>query len=101
MLTPREKLFIRKAYEEKVVFDSTVIRDAVMNAVYNVNRKKGKKFKKLWTLIGKITRTEKQAYKETREKILEMEKTQPTNWIDKIYQANGWRRKKKGGQENG
>lgn len=94
-------MFIRKAYENKVVFDSTILRDAVMNANYNLNRKKGKRFRKLWTLIGRITKTEKQTYKENVEKILQIEKEKPTNWIDKIYQANGWIRRKKGGQENG
>ena len=90
-------MFIRKAYEEKVVFDSTVIRDAVMNAVYNVNRKKGKKFKKLWTLIGKLTNSEQQTLKVNREKILKIEREQPTDWVKKIYQVNGWKLNKKGG----
>ena len=94
-LTPRERMFIRKAHENKVVFDSTILRDAVMNANYNLNRKKGKRFKRLWTLIGKITQTEKETYKENRKKILEIEKEKPSNWIEKIYRANGWKMKKK------
>ena len=88
-------MFIRKAYENKTVFDSTILRDAIMNANYNLNRKKGKRFKRLWTLIGKITRTEKETYKENREKILQIEKEKPSNWIEKIYRANGWKMKKK------
>ena len=88
-------MFIRRAYEDKAVFESTILRDAVMNAEYNVNRKKGKRFKKLWTLIGKITQTEKETYRENRKKILEIEKEKPSNWIEKIYQANGWKMKKK------
>lgn len=88
-------MFIRKAYEDKVVFDSTVIRDAVLNAVYNANRKKGKRFRKLWTLIGRVTKAEKQTYKENVEKILQIEKEKPTNWVQKIYQANGWKLRKK------
>ena len=100
-LTPRERMFIRKAHENKVVFDSTILRDAVMNANYNLNRKKGKKFRKLWTLIGRITKTETQTYKDNREKILQIEKEKPTSWVDKIYQANGWKRRKKGGPQNG
>lgn len=94
-------MFIRRAYEDKTVFESTILRDAVMNAEYNVNRKKGKRFKKLWTLIGKITQTEKKTYEDTKKKILEIEKEKPTNWIEKIYQANGWKMKKKGGQKDG
>ena len=77
------------------MFESTILRDAVMNAEYNVNRKKGKRFKKLWVLIGKITQTEKKTYEDTKKKILEIEKEKPTRWIEKIYQANGWKMKKK------
>lgn len=88
-------MFIRKAYEDKVVFESTVLRDAVLNAEYNVNRKKGKRFRKLWTLIGRVTKAEKQTYKENVEKIIQIEKEKPTNWVQKIYQANGWKLKKK------
>ena len=47
-LTPAEKRFLLKAYEEKVVSDSTLLAAAVANAVGNVLRKKGKKPKKLW-----------------------------------------------------
>ena len=44
-LTPAEKRFLLKAYEEKVVSDSTLLAAAVANAVGNVLRKKGKKSK--------------------------------------------------------
>ena len=47
-LTPTEKAFIYKAWEDKTVSDSTLIRDAVLNAVSNALRKKNSRFKKLW-----------------------------------------------------
>ena len=34
-LTPREVVFIRKAWEEKLVSDNTLMRNAVLNAVSN------------------------------------------------------------------
>ena len=97
--TQAELLFIRKEWENKIVFDSTMTRDAVMNAEYNVNRKKGKRFRKLWTKLGKITQTEKKTYEDTKKRILEIEKEKPTRWVEKIYEANGWKlnKKEKGG----
>ena len=94
-LTPAERAFVYKAWEEKTVRDTTYIRDAVLNAEYNVNRKKGKKFRKLWNPVGSPTQTQKRSYEDTKKKILQMEKERPTNWVDKIYEANGWKRKKK------
>lgn len=102
-LTPTERAFIYKAWEEKTVRDTTYMRDAVMNAEYNVNRKKGKKFRKLWNPVGSLTQTEKRTYEDTKKKILDMEKEKPTNWVQKIYQVNGWKLKKKekGGRDDG
>ena len=100
-LTPTERAFIYKAWEEKTVRDTTYMRDAVMNAEYNVNRKKGKKFRKLWSPVGSLTQTEKRTYEDTKKKILEIEKEKPTKWVEKIYQANGWKLKKKENKKGG
>ena len=93
-LTPIEKAFIRKAHEDKVVFDSTILRDAVMNAEYNVNRKKHKPFKKLWTRIVRLTKADKATQKKKVQTIKEIEKKE-TGWVRKIYEANGWIKKDK------
>ena len=95
-LTPAERAFIYKAWEDKIVRDTTYMRDAVMNAEYNVNRKKGRRFRKLWTPVGRISQTEKRSYNDTRKRILEIEKEKPTNWVRKIYEVNGWIKKKGG-----
>ena len=95
-LTPAERAFIYKAWEDKIVRDTTYMRDAVMNAEYNVNRKKGRRFRKLWTPVGRISNTEKRTYDDTRKRILEIEKEKPTNWVQKIYEVNGWIKKKGG-----
>ena len=44
----REKAFIYKAWEEKIVADSYHMYNVVFTATYNVNRKKNKKALKLW-----------------------------------------------------
>lgn len=77
-----------------MVFESTILRDAVMNATYNVNRKKSKPFKKLWTRIVKLTKGEKTKQKDAVSTIKEIEKKE-RGWINAIYAANGFKRKKK------
>ena len=77
-----------------MVFESTILRDAVMNATYNVNRKKSKPFKKLWARIVKLTKGEKTKQKDAVSTIKEIEKKE-RGWINKIYAANGFKRKKK------
>lgn len=47
-LTPIEKAFILKAYENKVVQETTLFRDAVLNAGANLMPKKSKRFIPLW-----------------------------------------------------
>ena len=47
-LTPAEKAFIYKAWEDKTVSDTTLIRDAVLNAVSNALRKKKRKERHDW-----------------------------------------------------
>lgn len=43
-LTEKEKLFIRKEWENKVIFESTMTRNAALNAIANANRKKNSRF---------------------------------------------------------
>lgn len=96
-LTPAERLFIRKAHETRTVQETTLLRDAVMNAEYNVNRKKGKPFKKLWNRIISLTQAERKDKRKDIEKIREIEKRETEkNWIRRIYEANGWVKKKGG-----
>ena len=91
-LTPAEKRFLLKAYEEKVVSDSTLLAAAVANAVGNVLRKKGKKPKKLWQKCPRhADQQERQRIVEATKKI---EATEGKAWVDLISQANGMRRRK-------
>ena len=52
-------MFIAKAYEDKVVNDSTIMRDAVANAVGNIFRKKGKGVVQLWKHREKVDKEAK------------------------------------------
>lgn len=95
-LTETEKAFISKAYEEKTVAETTLLRDAVYNAVGNALRKKGKPFRKLWKKIIHTTRADA---KETQDIIKEIEAKEKKHggksWIEKIYESAGKRPPKK------
>ncbi len=90
-LTPTEKAFIYKAWEDKTVSDSTLIRDAVLNAVSNALRKKNSRFKKLWRkLQGK---SDKEKAENDIQIVNEIEKMEGKGWVDRILSANGLKRK--------
>ena len=90
-LTPTEKAFIYKAWEDKTVSDTTLIRDSVLNAVTNALRKKNSRFKKLWKKVQQKADTEKA--KDNIKIALEIEEKEGKGWIDKIYKAVGLKRK--------
>lgn len=91
-LTPRQCLFIRKEYEKKTVADTTLFRDAVLNALYNANRKKGKGFKQLWK--KKNQKIDKQQVTQDFKLIDEIEKREK-GWVERIYMENGLKPPKK------
>ncbi len=86
-LTPTEKAFILKAYENKVVTDTTLLRNAVKNAVDNAFRKKGRRFMPLWKKAG--TKKDKDAEKNMIEIIKRSEEIEGKSWVAKIYAAQG------------
>ena len=92
-MTPKERMFIRKAFEDATVFQSTIIRDAVLNAEYNVNRKKSKPFRKLWTRIQNLTKNEK-AKKQNDVQIIKEIEAKETGWVRRLYEANGYIKKR-------
>lgn len=88
-LTPREKAFIYKAWEDKLVADTTFIYNAVFTATYNCNRPKRKRALKLF----KKSRTRKadmELIKENLKTINEVERKEGNAWINRIYQVNGF-----------
>lgn len=94
-LSEVEKLFIMKAWENHTVSWSTLVRDAVFNAVGNALRKKNKRFRKLWK--KRQMKADKEVIRENTKTINEIEKREK-GWIDRIYAANGMKKpKRKGG----
>lgn len=89
-LTLREKAFLYKAWENRVVADTTQIYNAAFTAVYNALRKKGKPALKLW----KRGRTHKADVEEMQEnqKIAAEIAAEDKSWVDLIYRKNGMKR---------
>ena len=98
-ITPREKAFIYKEWEKKLVSDSYLIYNAAFTATYNVNRKKGKKPLKLWKK-RRLRKIDADTAKENMEIVREVERREGNDWIKKIYQSGGITRKK-GGDTSG
>lgn len=94
-LTPTEKQFILKAYEDKVVSDSNIVAAAVANAVGNVMRKKGKRPQKLWR--KKPGKGDEKERADAIRIATTVEEKEGKGWITAIYQANGMRLKMKEG----
>lgn len=95
-LTPKEKAFIYKAWEEKIVSDSYHVYNAVFTATYNVNRGKNKKALKLWRK-AKVRKADMEIIQDNLKIIREVEQKEGTAWIEKIYRANGMKLLRKGG----
>lgn len=89
-LTPTEKAFIYKAWEDKTVSESTVLRDAVLNAVSNALRKKNARFRKLWKKVQEPI--DKELARENLNTVREIEEKEGKSWVDRILRANGIRR---------
>lgn len=87
-LTPREKAFMYKAWENRIVSGTTFIYNAVFTAVYNANRPKRKRPLKLWKK-PKVRRADSEAAAENLAVIRESEKNEGNGWIKKVYEANG------------
>ncbi len=84
-LTLKERAFILKAYETKVVNESTLLRDAVFNAISNAFRKKGKAFRKLWRKASKVMSDEE--FGENLKTVLEAEKKEK-NWVSELMRRD-------------
>lgn len=93
-LTPREKAFIYKAWEEKVVAESYMMYNADFTATYNVNRKKNKRALKLWKK-SKVRKADMEIVKDNLSVIREVEEKEGKSWVDLVYQRNSLKRPRK------
>ncbi len=87
-LTPREKIFLLKAWENKLVSDTTFIYNAVFTASYNVNRGKRKRALKLWRK-ARVQKADVDVISENLGIIREVEAREGKGWVDLIYERNG------------
>lgn len=87
-LTPREKIFLLKAWENKLVSDTTFIYNAVFTASYNVNRGRRKRALKLWRK-ARVQKADMDVVSENLGIIREVEAREGKGWVDLIYERNG------------
>lgn len=98
-LTPREKVFIYKAWENKQVSDTTFLYNAVFTAMYNVNRGKNKRALKLWRK-SQVQKADMEIVQNNLNTIFEIERNESEDWIELIYKKNGLKKPERR-QENG
>lgn len=96
-LTNREKAFIYKAWESKIVSDTTFMYNSVFTAVYNANRPKRKRALKLWNK-PKVRKADMETIHSNMEMIREIEEKEH-NWIQAVYRANNLPVPKKRGEK--
>lgn len=94
-MTELERAFIRKEYENHIVFTNRQLRDAFYNAYVNANRKKNTKFQELYK--KKQAKVDKE-YNINAVKVIEtIEERDGKSWVDRIYRAAGMRKPPKAG----
>lgn len=87
-LTSRDKAFIYKAWEDRIIRESYNLYNAVFTATYNVNRPKKKRALKLWKKAS-IRKANMEDTYNSINVVRENERKEGREWIDKIYAANG------------
>lgn len=86
-LTPTEKAFIMKAYENKVIDVTTFIRDSVLNAVNNAFRGKHRRLIELWK--KKPKKVNREEIDNVLDIIKKNQEIEGDEWIKLIYQKKG------------
>lgn len=84
-LTQRQRAFILKAWEDKTVQDSTLLRNAVLNAVSNAMRGRGKPFRELWKKRQK--RADQETVREQLRIAREADAQDGGAWLEKLRAA--------------
>lgn len=99
-LTPKERAFIYKAWENKIVSDSYHEYNAMFTATYNANRPKRKRALKLWKK-SKVRHADMEAIADNLQVIREVDKKEGNAWVSRIYEKLGIPVLKKGAEGNG
>lgn len=92
-LTPRQRTFIYKAYENKMIADTANIYNAVFTAYYNANRPKNRRPLKLFKKKSK--KADQGDIEENLNIIREIEQEKGKSWVDLIYKRKGLRKEEK------
>lgn len=87
-LTPKEKTFIYKAWENKLVSDTSHLYNAMFTASYNVQRTKNKKALKLWKK-PQVNKGNMEVISENMSVVKQVEKNEGRDWVKRIYDFNG------------
>ena len=87
-LTLREKVFIYKAWENKMITDTTNIYNAIYTSTYNVNKPKRKKALSLWKKKA-IKKADMVTVQNNLALVKEVEKKEGKNWIELVYKNKG------------
>lgn len=87
-LTPREKHFIMKAWENKMITDSYNSYNASFTAFYNANRPKRKKALKLWKKKT-IRIADKDVVQDHISIAKNVERKEGKSWIELLFRKNG------------
>lgn len=87
MLTKRQRAFILKAWEDKTVQESTLMRNAVLNAIVNAMRKKGKAFCALWK--KKQQKADQELVQQQMRVAREVDTQDGGAWLKKLRAAYG------------
>ena len=77
----------------KTVSENTHRRNAFLNAYTNANRKKNSRFIELYKKAQE--KADKEYNQNAIATITEMEERDGKSWVDKLYRANGMKRKTK------
>lgn len=85
-LTEVEKMFLRKAHENKFIKNKEWDRNASLNAEINANRGKNKQFV---PLFPKSNKADIEYNEIAIQNINEIEETKGKGWVDQVYKANG------------
>lgn len=99
-LTPKEKAFFYKAWEEKQVIEKTSMYDAVFKAVYNNFRKKGKKALSIFNKPN-TQKADMEIIENNISVVKEVEQKEGKDWVKAIYETNGMKLPKRGGRKDG
>jgi len=82
-LTMREKAFIMKAWENKLVLENSLLNNAVAVAISNSLRKKGGKVLKLFK--PKPKKVDKDKVDENLKLVKEIDQAEGMDWVKKVY----------------